>query len=180
LTAASTVLTGCGPRWIVHTQAAPDPFLNQKAFAVLPVDFTGLQIGEKSEQEYLAGKNPDQQESFKADKAALNGEYLRELSDHADKIGVRVVPATGPDSAPFLIKPYVAWIEPGYYAVVSARPSEVRMLVRITSPDGRVLDEIAVKSNSSGYASGQRLRNDGNALGRITAAYLKTRVAPGQ
>jgi hypothetical protein len=180
VTAASTALAGCGPSWLIHLQATPDPFVNQKAFAVLPIDYAGLTIGDKPEPEYLAGKTPDQQESFKTDKAALNEEFLRELSQHADEQGVHVVPATGPDSAPFLIHPSVAWLEPGYYVGVASRPSEVRMLVRITTPDGKVLDEIAIKSNSRGFASGTRLRNDGNVLGRIAAAYLKTRVAPGQ
>jgi hypothetical protein len=180
LAAASSLLAGCGPNWIIHSQAAPDPFLNQKAFAVLPIDFAGLQIGDKSEAEYLSGKTADQQVSFNTDKAALNAEYLRELAQVADEAGIRVVPATGPDSAPFLIHPFVGWIEPGYNVVVRSMPSEVRMLVRITAPDGRVLDEIALKSNSSDYASGSRLRRDGGHLGKTTAEYLKTRVAPGQ
>jgi hypothetical protein len=170
------LLAGCGPSWIIHTQAAPDPFLNQRAFAVLPIDFTGLEVGEKSEQEYLAGKNPDQQESFKTDKLALNEEYLQAISRRADEAGIRVVPATGPSSAPFLIRPSVAWLEPGYYVGVAAKASEVRMLVRITTPDGRVLDEIAIHSHSGGYASGTRLRNDGHQLGKISADYLKARV----
>jgi hypothetical protein len=176
---AAPLLAGCGPAWIVHSQAAPDPFLGQKSFAVLPIDYAGLQVGAKSEQDYLSGKTPDQQESFRNDKEALNGEFLHTLQEHSEQLGIQVVPATGPQSAPFLIKPSVQWIEPGYNVVVSSHPSEVQMVVRITTPDGKVLDEVGMRSKSTDYASGSRLRTDGAHLGKIMAAYLQSRVAPG-
>lgn len=179
----ASALIGCGPPWRVMMQANPDPFLGQSTFAVLPIDFTGLVVGSKPEQVYLAEKDADQQRSFLADKAAINEEFAKALMATAHDEGLTVVPATGPQSAPFMIRPYVSYVEGGFYVGVAAAPSEVRMTLRITTPDGRVLDEIAVNHKTGAGitrpSSGQRLRDDGEGLGEIVAKYLKTRVAPG-
>jgi len=54
------------------------------------------------------------------------------------------------------------------------------MKVQITTPDGKVIDEIQIQHSSppqmTSPAVGNRLRKDGEALGAITASYLKVRV----
>ncbi len=52
------------------------------------------------------------------------------------------MPSDGPTSAPFVIKPYIGYMNPGFYAVVSSAPSQIRLTLRLTAPDGRVLDEV--------------------------------------
>jgi hypothetical protein len=176
-------LVGCGPPWHVIRQAAPDPFLGQRRFSVLPIDFGGLRIGNKPEEVYLAEKDAKQQASFAEDKAALNEQFLQKLVLHGHELGLDIVPATGPADAPFLIRPSVQFIEPGFYVGVAASPSHVEMMVRITAPDGKVLDEIAIdhgtQSGMVNPSSGQRLRSDGAGLGAGVAGYLATRVSPG-
>jgi hypothetical protein len=186
--AALGLLTGCGAQWQVVHQTNPSPFVNQRRFAVAPIDYSGLMIGSKPEAEYLSEKDEGQKDSFIEDKKALNEEFAKALISGVREEGITVELATGPASGPFVIRPSVAFIEPGFYAVVASGASEVRMTVRITTPDGRVLDEILVNhgtDSKSGFSiggislnpsSGGRLRKDGEGLGEIVANYLKERV----
>lgn len=188
--AGAALVGGCAPPWHVIRFASPDPFLGQRKFAVAPIDYSGLMIGRKPEPVYLSEKDPKQQASFQEDKAALNEKFLEHLTHHAHDGNIEIVPATGPGSAPFHIKPHVAFIEPGFYAAVAAMPSEVHMLVHITGPEGQVLDEVEFihgTSPNSGVSiggiaipkdpsSGGRLRTDGAKLGELVGRYLITRV----
>lgn len=177
-------LTGCAPPWIVVTQTTPNPFVNAPKFSVLPTDYTGLSIGEKPESVYLAGKDAGQQQSFQADKAGINEEFVNALIKQAREAGIEVVLGTGPGDAPFQIHPAIQWVEPGFFAGVMGAPSQTRMKLQITAPDGRVLDEIQMKHITGAsfiYASsGGRLRKDGQGLGEWAAKYLNTRVHPGK
>jgi hypothetical protein len=180
-TALSTVLAGCGggPQWIVHSQATPDPFLNQKSFAVLPIDYTGYMVGGKTEADYLSEKKPDQQDSYQADKAAINDVFTGVLQAKSSAAGIQIVPGTGPQSAPFQIRPTITWLEPGYYAGVSAAPAELKMVLRVTSPDGKVLDEVELDQKGKGLATGLRLRTAAQKLGEAAGAYITSRAVPG-
>jgi hypothetical protein len=179
---AGAALTGCGgPDLQVHVQAAPNPFAAQRSFTVLPVDYTGLRVGAKSEEQYLAEKDAKQQQSFREDKAALNERFAGELIGAAKSRGVDVALATGPASAPFVIRPSVRSIEPGFYVGIASAPSHVEMTVQITSPDGKILDEVQVVHGTGAsigetMSSGGRLRSDGEAMGKIVAEYVGTRV----
>ncbi len=187
--AAALALTaaGCAPPWQVILEAVPDPFINQRRFAVLPVDFTGLRVGDVSEGEFLTSKDPDQVRSFAGDKQGINAEFTRALIESAHNEGLDVIMATGPTAAPYFIRPSIAFVEPGYEAVVFRKESVVDMTFRITTPDGRVLDEVKIRGTTQGmkrrigvdlFSSGGRLRACATRLGLITAAYLKKRVEP--
>jgi hypothetical protein len=175
-----STLIGCAAPWAVVVQAAPDPFLGQRRFAVLPIDYAGLMIGRKPEPVYLSEKEPKQQASFLEDKAGLNEKFIERLMTKGHEVGLEFVPATGPADAPFLIRPSIAFLEPGFFAAVVSAPSEVHMNVKITTPDGRLLDEInLVHRTAAGFitaASGTRLRMDGDGLGAIVARYIHART----
>jgi hypothetical protein len=187
---AGAALAGCADPWHVIVQSAPDPFVGQRRFGVLPIDYAGLMIGNKPEPIYLAEKDAGQRASFMEDKAALNDRFLEALRAEGQHANLDIVPASGPADAPFMIRPSIAFIEPGFYAGVVARPSMVEMRVRITAPDGRILDEIALAhgtSPNSGFSvggiavpvnpsSGGRLRSDGEELGKLVASYVALRV----
>jgi len=180
LAIAALTCLGCGPPWAVIVEAVPNPFFGQGKFAVMPVDFTGLRVGNKSEAEYLSGKDGSQQQSFAADKAGINEQFAAALVERSQANGIRVDLATGPQDGPFVIRPSVQFVEGGFYAFVAAESSRVEMNVRITTPDGRILDEIAVahgtQATMTNPSSGGRLRDDGRVLGYIVARYLATRV----
>jgi len=181
---AGATLAGCVPHWRVVSESIEDPMAGQRHFALAPIDFTGLRIGTHTEEEYLAGKDSGQQASFAQDKEAMNAEFAQALEAKALEMGVVIVRATGPADAPFLIRPSVSFIEPGFYAVVVAAPSQVDMNLKITGPDGRLFDEILLTHRTAGNlditaSSGGRLRKDGTGLGVWVAEYLKHRIFPG-
>jgi len=193
-TALALLLIGCEPPWAVVQQTTPNPFANQRRFAVAPTDFSVLRVGSKSEAEYLAGKDEKQQLSFQTDKAAANEELTRALIGHAHSAGVEIVLATGPTDGPFVIRPAMIFFEPGFYAGVIASPSRLDVSVKITMPDGTVLDEILMSHRTAAptmnnnllgaminidkMSSGGRLRADAEWIGKTGGKYLMTRVVP--
>jgi hypothetical protein len=175
-------LAGCGPPWTVVRQAVPSPLVGQKDFVVMPIDFSGLQVGVKSEAGYLAEKDQESRAKWVGDKAAMNAEFSKALVHEAADRGIKVM---GPDAqASFVVHPKVSWLEPGFYAYVANKPSEVRMTLVISDPNGTVIDEITMKHQTAATmtnpAVGNRLRDDAEALGRYAGEYLSSRVYPGE
>ncbi|MCK6590429.1 MAG: hypothetical protein L6Q76_22935 [Polyangiaceae bacterium] len=187
----SVPLSGCGGRhypWRTIVRASPDPFYMQRRFAVLPVSYEGLQVGDKAESEYLSEKDGEKWQTWQADKAAISERFTQRLIDRAADVGIQVVRASGPQAAPFFIRPHVTWIEPGFYTAFVNKGSEIKMRVQITDVNGLVLDEIAIHQavESSGdiissaisrtVTSGSRLKQAAEALGDITGQYVEYRV----
>ncbi|WP_437590668.1 hypothetical protein [Sorangium sp. So ce1000] len=188
----AAALSGCGPHWRVVTQASPDTFVGQRYFALMPIDFVGLIVLDQSEDQYLASKDADDHQQFVADKQSINEEFTKALVAAAQEEGIEIAPTDGATSAPFVIKPYVGYMNPGFYAVVSSAPSQIRLTLRLTAPDGRVLDEVQFSSrtpspipNTSLDAAdadklkmGGRWREDARIIGAYVARYLASRVKP--
>jgi hypothetical protein len=170
------VLAGC-QRWAVVTQAAPNPFVGQQVFAVEPVHFEGLVVGEKSEAEYLSTRESEQQAAWAEDKQAFAKRFGEELAGALPQVRFVAAPAPG-----FLIRPLVTFIEPGFYANSAARPTEVQMTLQILDSRGEVLDAVRLKATvaatMSNPSSGDRLRTASARLGEDVGAYLRTRVFP--
>lgn len=180
---------GCVPKWTVIQQAEPNPFVGKSEFAVAPADFSELRVGEKTEAQYLAEKDDGQRASFAGDKQAIDELFFAELRSEASAAGLQIDRASKP--APFVIRPIVQFIEPGFYAVVASAPSQVRMRVLIETADGTVLDIIELlhqtDSASSGWSvggistnpsSGGRLRDDASWIGEAVGEYLVERARP--
>jgi hypothetical protein len=165
----------CVPRWHVISQTSPDPLVGMSEFSVEPLHFEHTRVGEKTEEEYLSGKDPGQEESWRADKAGMSERFAAGLSSAAS--GLRL---TGPGGPGPVILPTVRFIETGYYAGVSQRDTELTMRVQIMSTEGNLLDEIEIHSAISASllnpASGTRMRQAAEDLGGVTAKYVKTRV----
>ena len=171
-------LAGCGPKWIVLGQANPNPFLGQRAFAVQPIEFANLRVGDKEEGAYLGEKDAEFRGNWAQDKVAVNAKFLEGLTEAAAEEGIKVVPATGPNAAPFLIHVRVGWDEPGFYVGVASGPGQVKYEVQITTPDGRPIDAIQVQPAAGGFSTTQRLSACGTIGGKIVAKYLAERTAP--
>ena len=175
------LLCGCGPSWQVVAQAVPNPMAGKNGFAELPVDYSGLRVGDKTESEWMSGKDTETQGSWDGDKKAMNEKFQSHLISRAGEDGIQVAP--GPAQANFVVAAHITWVEPGVFTGFVNIPSEVEMTVRITTGDGKPIDEIMlkVKYEASMYnaSSGERFRNCAEELGSITAEYLKTRVKPG-
>lgn len=172
---ASLLLVGCGPSWRVIVAATPNPLYLKGTFALLPIDYSGLHVGGKTEAEYLSEKKDTTRESWAGDKGAINEEFAASIMAQGGKEGLTVLPGPGP--APFQIRPRVQHIEPGFYVGVASGASAVTMDLMITTPDGKLVDHVEIISQSSDYSTGGRLRQDGKALGKSAAKYLAVRVA---
>lgn len=177
---AALWLSGCAYPWTVVRQAEPNPFLGKKDFVVMPIDYTDLRVGSKTEEEYLSEKKDKTVDSFLADKDAMNDIFIGTLKDSAASEGVTVREAAG-EIDTYVIKPHIGRIEPGFYAFVASKPSEVIMRLRIENKDGKLLDEIELRhqtsaQNFANVAAGSRYRTDAEWIGQIAGQYLGYRV----
>jgi hypothetical protein len=174
--ASLALVTGCGPRWQVVKQAAPNPMVADSKFFVEKPDFDAARVGGKSDADYAAGKNPEQAASWQADKAAFMEEFGSGYTDARETVGVASAPGEG-----FVVKSHVTWIEPGFYAAVAARPTEVKMTVQVLDKGGVVQDEFlihsAIPASMTNPSTGGRLRDAGKDLGHVVAKYMRKRTA---
>lgn len=173
-------LVGCAPRWVVRQQAMPNPLLQQRKFNLEGIHWEQLRIGGKTEAEYLAGKNAEQQQSFQGDKKMFEERFVGALTGKTE--GVQFVPAPPGEGGLYIVRPVVTFFEPGYYVGVSAMDSEADVTVQIFSPDGKLVDEITIHSRIAATitspSSGDRMRKCGDDLGSVTAKYISKRVNP--
>lgn len=186
LVTATAALLGCGGSWTVVTQAPSAPLAGQARFALVPIDYSGLRVDGKTEQDYLDARDPKEPTTFAEDKASLDEELTQALRKEAGAHGISVVRGDSGAEAPFVIHTSVNSIDPGTFA--PSRPSEVLVDVKVVGSDGHVIDEITLshgtdpRSGPSGYGApanatiGHRLRADGAAVGTLIAKYLETRV----
>lgn len=176
LLAIAFVLLGCGPPWQVVRQAVPNPLLGMKKYGLKPIDFSGLRVGEKTEQGYLSEKDDETRNNWVGDKRAMNDEFVKKLTAEASEKGIIVVPG---GEADFIIEPKVPWLEPGFYVGVASKNSETHMTLIIRDKGGQVVDEITMKhsttANLMNPAVGNRLRDDAEGLGAYAAEYLEAR-----
>jgi len=174
-----SLVAGCGPRWAILAQSVPSPLTGARNFYIEPIHYDPPLIGGKSEREYLADKSAEQRDSWMTDKTETAEHYSAALMGASPELLFPTQPAPGV----FIVRPIVSFIEPGFYGGIVALATNVQMRVQILASDGRMVDEIAVRSligASMIYpASGTRLRLAGDDLGRVTAEYIKQRVAGG-
>lgn len=174
-------VVGCAPPWTVIKQAEPNPFVGKTEFVVMPVDYTGLRVGSKTEEEYLSEKKDKTVDSFQQDKVDMNELFTTNLRAVATDNGIDVDVAAG-EVTTYVIKPHVGFMEPGFYAVIASAPSEVVMRLKIEDKDGKVLDEIEIvhqtsPSNWGNVAAGSRYREDAEWIGRVAGQYVAHRVS---
>ncbi|MFO0553893.1 MAG: hypothetical protein U0271_36255 [Polyangiaceae bacterium] len=172
------VLAGCEPRWLVVTQAQPNPFVNKTKYAAVAVSFDNVRVGKKTMEQYIADMKDDDKASFAADRKAMNEEFLSSLVAAGERRGLAV---EKDGTAEFVVKASVYFLEPGFYAVVASKPSEVRMEVKLTDRDGKVLDafKISVKVDTQNFgnvSSGARFRQCAGLLGTLVAEYIDRRT----
>ncbi|MFO0549945.1 MAG: hypothetical protein U0271_16240 [Polyangiaceae bacterium] len=173
---AALTLMGCGPKWKIVSQAEPNPLVGQTDFVVQPIDYTDLLVGKKTEQEYLSGKKDKSVESFEGDKAGMNDKFADSVQAAGKRGGLNVSEGTG-DANGFVLRPHITFLEPGYNAVISKAPSKVVLVLRIENKDGKLVDEVEFKEQTSaGLATGTRYRDCAQMLGKQVIEYIKKRV----
>lgn len=177
---AAAALAGCAPRWTIISQASPNGLTGARRFAVMPIDFSGLRVGEKDEAGYLSEKDARQRASWARDKEIVNARFLDGLREEAAKHGIDMALATGPGAAPFILRPHVPWMEPGFYTGFVNKPGQAKIEVQILGPQGAPVDVILVEPAGGGFSITDRLSNAGAVGGLFTAKYLAERTGAEQ
>ncbi|MGK3959580.1 hypothetical protein WMF38_41870 [Sorangium sp. So ce118] len=174
------LLAACGHPWKTIRQAAPNPFYGKGRFGVVPVTFIALQVGDKSEAEWMSEKDAEQQQSWQEDKAAINEQFTTALMAEAASEDAIVVKATTAADAPFFIRSNVTFYEPGVFTGVFNMDTIVKVTVQITDPAGMVLDEVLFEAKSPASllnpSTGGRARDAASQLGKLAAMYISHRI----
>jgi hypothetical protein len=172
------VCAACGSSWSVVQLATSNPLQSQTSLGVEPVQFEGVKIGEKDEVTFLASKTGEQKETFSEDKKAFSQSFADQLSEDLPEVKF----SASPGAAPFLVRPHVTFIEPGFYGGVAAQPTEVEMTLEVLSMDGELFDVVkmraTVAATTANPTSGGRLRSAAEILGGQVADFLRSRVFP--
>jgi hypothetical protein len=174
---------GCSaPRkvWTVSQHAQPNPLSGETEFAMAPLDFDDLLVGEEPEHEYVARKGDDFKEAWLSDKRAMKVLFADQLAAHAAEGGIEM--SSTPDDAAFVVQASVTFIGRGYWAGMFRQRAVMMAVVNIMRPNGDLVDQIVVKETTGvheGYAAftaGARLRRLAEKLGAHTAIYLRGRA----
>ncbi len=174
--ALALLLVGCGSRWQVVRQAAPNPLVGARKFAIEPLHYDALMVGGKSDAEYTAGKDDKDRASWMEDKKGTEVTFISALQEHGGGMQFSGMPPA--DTQTFIIRTSVTFWEPGFYAAVAGHDSEMRANVQILGPQG-LIDEIVIASRVPATmvnpSSGGRMRSAGKDIGAVVASYLKNR-----
>lgn len=174
------LLAACGYPWKTSVQAAPNPFIGQGRFGIIPVTFDRLIVGDKSESEWMSEKDEQQRMSWREDKGGINEKFTAALIEGAASDTIQVVRATSGGDARYLLRPNVTFIEPGVFTAFFNKDTIMRMTIQITDPSGRVLDEVLIErrvvASMTNPSTGGRMRDAAEQLGNLMARYLLFRV----
>jgi hypothetical protein len=163
-------------------QADPnDPLFHQRVFALEPLTFTNFMVGDKPEAMYLAGKKPDQQQSFETDKAEAARLFGAHLAATAGSAGISVGPPGV--NTPFFLRVNVEFFEPGNFNGFVNFASELRMTMYVVNAQGQPLGQTPlvaqVPATLANPSSGGRFRAAAESLGDAAAHYILRRTGLG-
>ena len=169
----TVVIAGCGPKWTVVKQASPNPMTASSSFkvekAVLDPNF---RIGEKTEAEWMGKKDGEAQAKWEGDKTAIYEKFVEGFMSEKENLVV----ANAPGAGVFSVRARYVQYEPGYYAVVSAAPTQLDADIEYLDAGGQFVDVIRVHVRNSDYSSGGGARKCATEIGQLAAKYLKKRV----
>lgn len=172
---------GCVAPGIVVRQASPNPLVGKVEFAIDPVVYPDLMLGDKAEAAYLADKKPDEQQLFAADKVETAKNLIETLTAEVARKGIKVTLANG-TPAPFTLRPSISFFEPGSFNGFVNIPSTAKATLLIVDAGGQVIDEIrfqtGVSATIAAASPSARMRIAGTQLGNDIARYLMFRAAP--
>ncbi len=167
VTVACLSTVACGAPYVVVHEASPNPFLGQREFAVLPVDYSELRF-----------QGPVDTQRLAADEASVNDAFQSSLRNVADDAGIDVLDPPEASGA-FVLRPSVHVMVPGVPTASGDGPSRIELSMAITDPRGFVLDQIVFShwTDAQVHDGGDaRLRADADALGEAVALYLRDRT----
>ena len=160
-----------------------DPLHGVRNFAVEPVGFNGLTVGDKPEPNYLAEKKPEQQQSWQIDKAEMARLMVDQLAQRVGAVGITLAPPPPGAPPPFVLRINVVQIEPGNFNGFFNIATKATMVVDILAPQGQSVGQspitAQVPATLSNPSSGERLRAAGQQLGDRLGHLLLRRTGLG-
>lgn len=168
------IVGGCKPYAVLKTSGPPSALVGKQSFEVV-ADFSAVQMGRKTEAQYLEEKDDEARASWQGDKEGMLGEFVMGLQ--AGTGGTRTIgPAAAADGQGVDVVVHWDYIEVGAYTVVVNLDTRVNARVEFFV-DGVSMDEIqvsaTVESTMTTAAAGQRVRMAGRRIGQIAARYLQ-------
>jgi hypothetical protein len=171
LTAAAVLtptLIGCGPPYNYTKVADPSTFTKPGCRAQLePIHAERLVVGEKSEAEYAASKDGQQNASYAQDKIdSVAGFQQLLITSHP-----LLFAAGGTPDNTFVIRPVWTHWEPGFYTAIVNRPGIADFTVDILA-GGQPVEQIVFKGAFLDFSSGGRMRGSLKIAAAIVARYI--------
>lgn len=159
----SLALTACGPTYKIAVRIAS---VTQPCRVYLePVRIEDLRVGNRSERQWQSKKTADGQASWLKDKKAFASTFRDELLRRAPFVSVQ------PIAGAYVLRPRLRSFEPGWIAVMIARPGQSKMTLELLDPAGTVLQEVTSTAVATDFSVGGSLLLQGKALGAHFARY---------
>jgi hypothetical protein len=152
-----------------------------KEFYLEPANLDKIVVDDLDESQFKAQKNPDQIESWEADKIAIKERFTNGFKAVVARAGITI---SDQPTGHYVIRPTVSVIDTGYYRIPAwAAITRLHIKIVILDPNGAIVDETAVHGSKNfdaltAASTGGRLRDVADDLGGKYARYLKKRVAP--
>jgi hypothetical protein len=138
-----------------------------------PIRYVNPLMGGRTEADFLAEKNEEDQAQYINAKVALEAEFLARFRARAQRVGMQVQTGAASGSA-FVVHPEVTFIEPGFYP----RRAQMRLTLKVTTGRGNLVDEVTFRV-STGFGLGTRVASRliamGAELGTHAGKYLAVR-----
>jgi hypothetical protein len=169
LAAAASLVACQPPDVILLAQASSNPLWQKRAFGVMPVDDADGGLETRYFAMRAKGDAPPPEST-----SPISTDFLDALFLRAGERGIRVVGMMPSVRAQFLVWPRLTLQEAG-----TGAGAEVRMRVRITTAEGALVDEIAVRHlgrSDDASPAAERIRELVKANAATVADYLARRA----
>ena len=178
-------LSGCTP-WKVVRQAVPNPFVGETRFHVAPIDYSDLMVQHRTEREFKADRDAEQNQRWDRDKQKVNATYRAETASEVSGIQILDAPAQGVPT----VRSRITNMHGGISLGLTSTAARIEMTVQLLK-NGQVMDEILIAQETSqsegvsiggiatsGYTGSDRLGQTAEKLGEALADYLEERTSP--
>ncbi len=164
------LLAGCSPYSVVK-QAAPNPFVGQSRFALLPFDWSGLSVEGQTEANWDKGNDDDMRREWVQDKQNAAHVFIQVLTDSVSS-RVQLYPSDALAPSGYSLKPMARELDVG-----GLRPTRFTVRLQLLDSTGFVVDEASSTHKSkSGEFFPTRIVEAATLCGDGLGQYILSRV----
>jgi hypothetical protein len=156
---------GCAAPYKFVAHAEPNPFVRPGCRIVMePMRVDQLIVGNKPVAQYASEKSEKSADSFDSDLQQAN--VILHERVMAENGGLFLPGA--PDNTYVMRSAFVHWEPGGFFSGAAV----ANVMVDVLSPNGQVLDRIAIEKRGGDYSSGGRMRVSFNKVGDAVNRYI--------